>query len=328
VGAYLLLRREIRGTWLHGLDLDAIVSRDGRLYWANPGRHPALADRRWLEKVDADLWHESMLEVLAWIERHGVDPQGLMAWLEDDQARVVKWLRNFKFNAQRVRWRNHEFAVGTAEGYVDVSDNPAENKEVRPPKGFRLPPPHSWRRQFLAYEPDLELSEDLRRALATLPAVDRALFLQHHVLDVPVKTLAAEFELKVNAVKKKLKVSKRRLRDFLSEKTRRRGRPPKNYSKNGDPNGGNSCLSVYIPRGVTGAPSHQQNGDGPSTVAAPRISEEMKVWPVRIFKADYRQRVLKWKEEGTHGQKRIWKSVRYGTIGESWTRCKPMAAFF
>jgi hypothetical protein len=330
VAAYLLLRQHASSDpWHHGLDLDEIVARDGRLFWKNAGRHRALFDRRWVfdEKVDTDTWHTTIMRVLEWIERHGHDPSKLLSLVYDNQPRLERLLRNFTINTRWRLWRNKEYAIGSPEGYVDANDNPARNREVPPPKGFRLPPPHSWRRQFLAHDPwgELDLEVDVHRALTKLSPVDHALFIRHHAFGATIQSLAVGIPL--GTVKSKLVASMRKVRDWLNETPpKRRGRPPKINIINGHPIAPNSGLIDYM-RGVAGDLSHRQNGAGPSACAAPPLEEK---WPCRSLSPDdsWRQKILKWQEEGTHGQKLVWASLRHGSIQESWTRHKTMSAFF
>jgi hypothetical protein len=91
---------------------------------------------------------------------------------------------------------------------------------------------------------------------------------------------------------------------------------------------------------VADALSHRQNGAGSVVCAAPRsvTPEEDKHWPGWSMEKELstddpawescRQKVLKWREEGTHGQKLLWRSLHLGTIRESWTRHSVMRAFF
>lgn len=247
VGAYLLLRQHVSShPWRHGLDLDEIVRRDGRLFWKTPERRYALYDKRWLDNTDGDLWHDSIVEVLRWIERHGVSPRRLMALMLDDQPRLVKMLRNFKVNARRRRHLIKEFPVGNIpDGYVDVHDDPERTEEKPPPKGFRVPPPHSWRYQYLAADPfeALDLEVDVRWALARLGEVDRYLFIRHFAYGDTARSLAVDIPR--GTVNKKLVTAMRRVREYLNETPpKKRGRPPKKNIENGYSNDPKSCLTI------------------------------------------------------------------------------------
>lgn len=92
--------------------------------------------------------------------------------------------------------------------------------------------------------------------------------------------------------------------------------------------------------GVADALSRRQNGVGLSPHAAPRESsgqyeirrQKERKWRTLELSADdresWRDKVLRWRKDGTHGEKLLWPSLRYGTIRESWTRQRNMAAFF
>jgi hypothetical protein len=328
VGAYLLLRQHVGDPWRHDLDLDTIVARDGKLYWANPGRHRALSDSRWLLHVDGDLWHDAMLEVLRWVERYGIAPQRLMGWLEDEQPRLRKWLHHFKVNARRRRHLIQEFPADIPEGYVVVHDDPERTEEKPPPQGFRVPPTHSWRYQYLAYDPfeALDLEVDVRWALARLGEVDRYLFIRHFAYGDTARSLAVDIPR--GTVNKKLVTAMRRVREYLNETPpKKRGRPPKKNIENGYSNDPKSCLTIQgAPWGVADALSRRQNGVGLSPHAAPRESSEQyeircqkeRKWRTLALSADDREswqrKVLKWREEGTHKEKLFWRSLRYGTV--------------
>jgi hypothetical protein len=192
---YLLLRQWVGDPWRHGVDVNAIDIHTREPL--NVGRHRALFDRRWVfdEKVDTDTWHATIVRVLEWLQRGDTRTEGMTYRLLDDEPGVVQWLRHFTVNTRRRLWRhNKEYPVGSPEGYVAFKDDPEKTKEVPPPKGFQPPEPHSWRYEYLAHDPweGLDLRADLRRALAKLPPVDRALFIRHHAEDEPVLALAAE----------------------------------------------------------------------------------------------------------------------------------------
>src|SRR5688500_15908926 len=59
---YLLLRQFVGDPWRLGLGLDEVDFNPWT--YVHVGRRRALCDRRWLNGVDGDLWHDTMVRVL------------------------------------------------------------------------------------------------------------------------------------------------------------------------------------------------------------------------------------------------------------------------